>query len=97
MRTRADRRNTRKKKIKQRSNLLGALEWWLDKDYCYSKLANNNEMNAIMSRGTSTKTNTRKSHSNYRHKGGFGPANNYAPKDTRQLNDMNDQMKEIRT
>ena len=95
MRTREDRRNSRKKKITQRSNLLGALALWSDTDYCYSKLANNNEMNAIMSRGTSTKTNTRKSHSNYRCKGGFGPANNYAPRDARQLDDMDAQMKEI--
>jgi len=95
MRTREDRRNSRKKKIAQRSNLLGALEWWLDKDYCYSKLANNNEMNAIMSKGTSTKTNTRKGHSNYRRKGGFGPANNYAPRDARQIDDMQHQLKDM--
>ena len=95
MRTRADRINSRKKKITQRSNLLGALAWWSGKDYCYSKLANNNEMNAIMSRGTSTKTNTRKGHSNYRRKGGFGSANNYAPKDARQLDDMYHQLNDM--
>ena len=48
-----------------------------------------------MSRGTSTKTNTRKGHSNYRRKGGFGSANNYAPKDARQLDDMYHQLNDM--
>ena len=96
--TRAERRNRRKKKIKHRSNLLFALNHWLDKDsfyYNYGKLANNNEMNALTNRGKSVKTNTRKGHSNYRHKGGYGPANNYSPRDTRQIDDMNDQINDL--
>ena len=95
MKTRADRRNNREKKIKQRSNLLAAFELWLDKDQDYNKLANNNEMNAVISKGKRAKTNTRKSHSNYRHKGGYGPANNYVPKDARQLDDINYQLKDM--
>lgn len=95
MKTRADRRNSREKKIKQRSNLLAALELWLDKDQDYSKLANNNEMNAVMSRGKSAKTNTRKGHSNYRRKGSFGPANNYCHRDARQIENMNNQIQDI--
>ena len=93
---RSERRRRRTKKIKQRSNLMKALNMWLDKDeFYYGKLSNNNEMNAVMSRGKSVKTNTRKSHSNYRHRGGYGPANNYNPRDARQIEDMNDQIKEL--
>ena len=96
MRTKAERRLNRSKKIKQRSTLLEAFAWWLDKDhYDYGKLANNNEMNAIMSRGCSKKTNTRKSHSNYRHKGGYGSATNYSQRDAKQVADMNDQIKDL--
>ena len=96
MRTRAERRVNRKRKIKQRSNLLKAFDWWLDKDeFYYGKLSNNNEMNAIMSQGCSKKTNTRKSHSNYRHKGGYGSADNYSPRDTRQIDDMKEQINDL--
>ena len=96
MRTKAERRLNRSKKIKQRSTLLETFAWWLDKDnYDYGKLANNNEMNAFMGKSRRAKTNTRKSHSNYRHKGGYGPANNYSPRDTRQMEDMDEQIKDL--
>lgn len=96
MRTRAERRVNRKRKIKQRSNLLKAFDWWLDKDeFYYGKLSNNNEMNALMGKSRRAKTNTRKSHSNYRHKGGYGPATNYSPRDARQIEDMDNQIKDL--
>lgn len=96
MRTKAERRLNRNKKIKRRSNLLEALTWWLDKDeFYYGKLSNNNEMNAFMGKSRRAKTNTRKSHSNYRHKGGYGPANNYSPRDARQIEDMDEQIKDL--
>lgn len=93
---RSERRRRRTKKIKQRSNLMKALNRWLDKDeFYYGKLANNNEMNAVMSRGISKKTNTRKSHSNYRHKGGYGSANSYSPRDAKQIEDSEFQIKDM--
>ena len=93
---RAERRERRNKKVKQRSDLIKALNRWLDKDESYyGKLANNNEMNAVMSRGKSIKTNTRKGHSNYRRKGSFGPANNYCHRDAKQIESMNSQIKDI--
>ena len=93
---RSERRRRRTKKIKQRSNLIKALNRWLDKDeFYYGKLANNNEMNAVMSRGKSVKTNTRKSHSNYRHKGGYGSSNNYSPRDAKQVEDMDEQVRDM--
>ena len=96
MRTRAERRVNRKRKIKQRSNLLKAFDWLLDKDeFYYGKLSNNNEMNAIMSQGCSKKTNTRKSHSNYRHKGGYGSATNYSSRDAKQVADIDAQIKDL--
>ena len=96
MRTRAERRVNHKRKIKQRSNLLKAFDWWLDKDeFYYGKLSNNNEMNAIMSQGRSKKTNTRKSHSNYRHKGGYGSATTYSPRDAKQVADIDAQIKDL--
>ena len=96
MRTKAERRLNRSKKIKQRSNLLEALTWLLDKDeFYYDKLSNNNEMNALIGKSRRAKTNTHKSHSNYRHKGGYGPANNYLPRDARQIEDMEEQIKDL--
>ena len=93
---RAERRKRRQKKIKQRSNLLQALNRMLDKDnYYYGKLANNNEMNALMTQGTRQKTNTRKSHSNYRRKGGFGSADNYSHRDAKHMEDMDEQIKSL--
>ena len=93
---RSERRRRRTKKIKQRSNLMKALNRWLDKDeFYYGKLANNNEMNAVMSRGKSVKTNTRMGHSNYRSKGGYGSATNYSPRDAKQVEAMDEQVRDM--
>lgn len=53
---------------------------------------NNNEANANTQK--SKKTNTRKSSSSYKHKGGYGKANKYNAHDQRQLDSMNDNFEE---
>lgn len=44
--------------------------------------------------GTAVKTNTRKRHASYRHKGAYGPANNYSRHDKQQVEDRVQQIKE---
>lgn len=44
--------------------------------------------------GRAVKTNTRKGHSTYRHKGAYGPANNYKKHDRRQIEDGKQQIKD---
>lgn len=46
--------------------------------------------------GTNTKTNTRKGHASYRHKGAYGRAVQYKPHDKRQVIDMDQQVNEIK-
>lgn len=62
---------------------------------CEGQLRNNNEMNRFGSAGTAKKTKARHGHASYRHKGAYGPAIDYAPKDQRQVDDMKDQLKEL--
>lgn len=86
--TRAQRRRDRAHKIKRRKEMLL-------NEFCRfplyeinfpdGKLANGHEVSASLTGGRSVKTNTRKSHSSYRFKGGYGPANKYSPHDKRQL------------
>ena len=44
--------------------------------------------------GKAVKTNTRKGHSTYRHKGAYGPADNYSRHDKQQVEDGAQQIKE---
>lgn len=44
--------------------------------------------------GTEVKTNTRKGHASYRHKGAYGPADNYSRHDKQQVEDGAQQIKE---
>lgn len=46
--------------------------------------------------GTAVKTNTRKGHASYRHKGAYGPVNNYSRHDKQQVVDGKQQLKEWR-
>lgn len=52
-------------------------------------LDNNNEMNRLLGSVGKRKTNTRKASASYRHKGGYGKAKKYKPRDMRQIEDMN--------
>ena len=86
--TRAQRRKDRAYKIRRRKELL--LNEFCrfplyEIDFPDGKLANGHEVSASLTGGRSVKTNTRKSHSRYRCKGGYGPANKYSPHDKRQL------------
>ena len=51
--------------------------------------------NGLLGRGgTAVKTNTRKGHASYRHKGAYGPADNYSKHDKQQVEDGSQQIKE---
>lgn len=51
--------------------------------------------NGLLGRGgTAVKTNTRKGHASYRHKGAYGPADNYSKHDKQQVEDGAQQIKE---
>ena len=51
--------------------------------------------NGLLGRGgTAVKTNTRKGHASYRHKGAYGPADNYSRHDKQQVEDGAQQIKE---
>ena len=76
--------NKRKEKIKYLSYLKNAEE--IEEGY----LKNNNIMNKYGSAGTAIKTNTRKGHASYRHKGAYGKANNYSAHDQRQIDKEKD-------
>lgn len=86
--TRAQRRKDRAHKIRRRKELF-LNEFYKfglrDVDLPEGKLANGHKVSERLTGGRSVKTNTRKSHSRYRHKGGYGPANKYSPHDKRQL------------
>lgn len=45
--------------------------------------------------GRAVKTNRRKGHTTYRHKGAYGPANNYSRHDKQQVEDGVQQIKEL--
>lgn len=78
--------NKRKAKLKNWSNASEKIE-----DGYYE---NNSIMNEYGSAGKAIKTNTRKSHASYRHKGGYGSANKYKPHDQRQIDQELDQEEE---
>ena len=99
--TRGERRRRRKRKIKQRADLM------LNIDSCSTwnpapieelisalgMLANNNYVNGL---GNGRKTNVRKKHSRYRHKGGYGKDKQWKPHDERQVEDMDQQIDDYR-
>ncbi len=98
MKYRAERRRLRSRKIKQRINLIrnkrdrswNGVE--IKEEGYYS---NNSELNKTMTGGCSIKTKSKNSHSNYRRPGVFGTkAILYKPRDQRQVDEMEDQLKE---
>lgn len=86
---RAERREKTEKIIKKRKEKLKYI-YFNEIEESDGYLKNNNLMNKYGSGGTSTKTNTRKGHASYRHKGMYGKANNYSAHDQRQLDKEKD-------
>jgi len=88
LKTKKERMRETALKIKQRLKLLKSVR--NDAPKFEGMLANNNEMNHLMTYGTSKKTNRNKRKSNYKSKlGGYGVENDYSPHDQRQIDEMN--------
>lgn len=66
-----------------------------DGTICEGQLRNNNDMNRVGQHGTAKKTKAKHGHASYRHKGAYGPAIDYSPRDQRQIDEMNDQLDEL--
>lgn len=106
---RAERRRRTEVVIKKRKNLLSNISTCVFKpksiadcalspiergDICEGQLRNNNEMNKYTNAGTAKKTKTKHGHASYRHKGAYGSAINYAPKEQRQVDEFENQLGE---
>ena len=98
MRTRAERRRLRSKKIKGRKKLVSNTQssWCEMSEYCDGMYSTNNIMNKLMTKGKSKKTRIKNSHSNYRRTGSWGKAVEYKPYDKRQVDEYKDQLKEYK-
>lgn len=80
--------NKRKNKIKHNTP-----PWWRwktveDDDFVPGKI-HKGHYGYLGSGGTNVKTNTRKGHASYRHKGAYGKADNYKRHDYQQVERMN--------
>lgn len=84
---RAERRRRTREIIKKRKEKLKYIAPYSEKAQEIEEgyLKNNNEMNKYGSSGKAIKTNTRKGHASYRHKGAYGSANNYSAHDQKQI------------
>ena len=91
MKTIPQRRHDRLTHIKRRRKMIAGTWYTEQKHIADGKLANGHEVSAALTQGHSRKTNTRKSHSDYRSKGGFGEANKYTPHDKRQMQSTTDE------
>lgn len=94
---RSERRRRRKRKIKQRINLATAINQFFGIKPDLGEpgyFSNNNEMNKWGSAGRRKKTKIKNGHASYRHKGDYGKAIEYSPHDLRQVQDMEQQIKE---
>ena len=103
-RTEPERRANRRRKIAQRKRLLNSINksWSVNQiDFCeYAEikdgyLDNNNEMNKYGQRGKAPKTKTKNSHASYRHSGAYGSAVNRTMHDQRQVDNMDEQEREM--
>ena len=97
MRTRAERRRLRSRKIKHRKKLVSnaGSKWFTEAIDPYDGMyATNNIMNKLMTGGQSKKTKAKNMHSNYRRPGFWGKAVQYKPHDKRQVQNYEDQLKE---
>jgi hypothetical protein len=99
-----EQRENRKRKIKQRKNLINSInnswssqgstfcDWAEIKD---GYLDNNNEMNKYGQHGCAKKTKAKHGHASYRHKGAYGKAINRNVHDQRQIDTMDQQELEM--
>ena len=94
-RSKEENRYNRRRIIRKRMDMLidGTPTWFEHtklEDLKYAgMLDNNNEMNRLLGNSGRRKTNTRMASASYRHKGGYGKAKKYKPRDKRQIEDMN--------
>lgn len=91
-RTKEEIRENRQKKIDKRRHLLSHLDWIkryerVEEGY----FANSGEVSKYTTAGTAKKTKAKNGHASYRHKGAYGPAVNYSPRDKRQIDRMNNE------
>ena len=95
MRSRHDRWIFRNNNIKRRKSLLESLVYqFADKNIPDGKLSNNNIVNQLVNAGKNKKTNTRKSKTGFRFKGGYGGDMKCSAHDQRQIADMDEQERE---
>ena len=83
----------RKKLISQRELMYHGYKTLNDPDFKEGMLHKGHSGRLGMG-GTAVKTNTRKGHASYRHKGAYGPADNYSRHDKQQVEDGAQQIKE---
>ena len=97
---RQERRKNKWKKIRQRielvrnkwKNCLKPLDDFLPPDGYFSNI---DEINKWMGAGRKKKTKTKDGHASYRHNGSYGEAIDYSPHDKRQVDDFEEQLKEV--
>ena len=68
---------------------------WIDEPEFKSGILSKGHNGLLGRGGTAVKTNTRKGHASYRHKGAYGPTNNYSRHDKQQVEDGVQQIKEL--
>ena len=89
-RTKEEMREARKRKIKHRRYLLSHLDHTgHSTDVEDGYFTNNDEISKYITAGKSKKTKTKNGHASYRHKGAYGAAVDYSPRDKRQIDRMN--------
>lgn len=94
-------REQRLKSIKKRRRLIKGQKYsgrylgeWIDEPEFKSGILAKGHNGLLGRGGTAVKTNTRKGHASYRHKGAYGPADNYSKHDKQQVEDGVQQIKE---
>ena len=94
-------REQRLKSIKKRRRLIKGQKYsgrylgeWIDEPEFKSGILAKGHNGLLGRGGTAVKTNTRKGHASYRHKGAYGPADNYSRHDKQQVEDGAQQIKE---
>lgn len=94
-------REQRLKSIKKRRRLIKGQKYsgrylgeWIDEPEFKSGVLAKGHNGLLGRGGTAVKTNTRKGHASYRHKGAYGPADNYSKHDKQQVEDGSQQIKE---
>lgn len=85
-------REQRLKSIKKRRRLIKGQKYsgrylgeWIDEPEFKSGVLAKGHNGLLGRGGTAVKTNTRKGHASYRHKGAYGPADNYSKHDKQQV------------